>query len=163
MAGDRVQIGRSAFLMIHNAWTIAAADQHGFRGVADQLAVFDEALADLYSVRSSIPAAEIAVMMNRDTYISGKTAIENGFADELLPADMIEASAPGNSDGASVKASAEAAFMARKAGYSRSEWIDLRNRLTAKPSAGDDGMPRAAESLTALMGSVTSFLGNKEN
>lgn len=163
MAGDRVQIGRSAFLMIHNAWTIAAADQHGFRSVADQLAVFDEALADLYSIRSSIPAAEIAEMMNRDTYISGRNAVERGFADELLPGDLIEANPNARAAIEGVKADAEFAFMARKQGYTRSQMRDLKNRVSAKPSAGDDGMPGAAESLTALMGSVASTLANMEN
>lgn len=163
MAGDNVQIGRTAFLMIHNAWTIAAADRHGFRGVADQLEVFDEALADLYSIRSSIPAAEIAEMMDRDTYISGRTAIEKGFADELLPGDLIEASTNARAEIEAIKASTEFAFLARKQGYTRSQAIDLRNRLTAKPSAGDDGMPSAARSLTELMGAVNSRLANMEN
>lgn len=159
MAGDRVQIGRTAFLMIHNAWTIAAEDQHGFRSVADQLAVFDEALADLYSIRSSIPAADIALMMNSDTYISGRNAIERGFADELLPGDLIETVPNARAEIEGVKASAELAFIARKAGYTRSQERDLKNRLSAKPSAGDDGMPRAADSLNALNRSFTSFLG----
>lgn len=159
MAGDTVQIGRTAFLMIHNAWTIAAADQHGFRSVADQLAVFDEALADLYSIRSSIPAPEIAVMMNADTYISGRNAIEKGFADELLPGELIEATTNARAEIEGIKADAEFAFMARKQGYTRSQGRDLKNRLTAKPSAGDDGMPGAAKALAALSGSFRSFVG----
>lgn len=163
MSGDTVQIGRTAFLMIHNAWTIAAADQHGFRSVADQLAVFDEALADLYSIRSSIPAAEIAAMMNADTYISGRNAIERGFADELLPGDLIETTTNARAEIDGVKATAQFDFVARRSGMTRSQARDLKNRLTAKPRAGDDGMPGAAESLTALMGSVKSTLANMEN
>lgn len=162
LAGDRIEIARSGFLMIHNAWTIAAADKHGFRGVASQLEVFDEAIADLYALRSRLDVGQIAKMMDAETYLSGRDAIEKGFADELLAADAIEVSARAKADAPTAKAAVEFSVMAKRSGYSRSKAIDLRNRLTSKPSAADDDMPSAVESLAALHGSVKSLLGNKE-
>lgn len=163
MAGDRIEIARSAFLMIHNAWTIGGGDQHGFRGIADQLAVFDETLADLYSVRSSIPAAEIGLMMNKDTYFSGRAAIEKGFADALLPMDQIETSPKAMAQASSVKAKAEFRFMARKAGYSRSSAIELQNRITGTPRAADDDTPRAVDAMAAFNEAVKSTLAQMES
>lgn len=159
MGGDRIEIARAGFLMIHNTWVFAIGDRHDLTTVADQLQAFDEVMADLYAQRSGIEAEKISTMMDRETWISGKTAIDQGFADELLPADQIAVSEKNREAAQGAKASIEFAFMARKAGYTRSAGIDLKNRLTAKPSAGEDGMPGAAESMAAFHRSVASFLG----
>ena len=96
MAGDEVQIARSGFFMIHNAWTYAAGNRHDFRSFADYLEPFDEAMADLYSVGTQLSAEELHVMMDAETWLGGTAAIEKGFADDYLAADqVIENSAGG--------------------------------------------------------------------
>lgn len=159
MGGDRVEIARAGFLMIHNTWVYAIGDRHDLTTVAGQLGAFDEVMADLYAQRSSIDAAEIGQMMDRETWISGRAAIDQGFADDLLAADQIEADPQARAAAPETKANVEFTFMARKAGYTRSQAIDLKNRISSKPSAADDGMPSAAKSLADLMGSVETFLG----
>lgn len=88
MAGDTVQIARSGFFMIHNAWTYAAGNRHDFRAFADYLEPFDEAMTDLYSVRTGLELTDVEGMMDRETYIGGSGAIDKGFADDYLASDQ---------------------------------------------------------------------------
>lgn len=88
MAGDTIEIGAAAFLMIHNCWVVAAGNRNDMQEVADFLAPFDTAMADVYAHRTGATAAECAKWMDAETYMSGSMAIERGFADALLPADQ---------------------------------------------------------------------------
>ena len=161
MAGDRIEIARAGFLMIHNTWVFAIGDRHDLATVAGQLAAFDEVMAELYALRAKADAAEIGAMMDRETWISGRAAIDQGFADELLAADLIEVS--DKDKAGETKAVTEFAFMARKAGYSRSQANALRNRLTSKPGAADDDKPSAVETMADLTGWAKSLTAKMEN
>lgn len=88
MAGDTVQIGAASFLMIHNCWVVAAGNRNDMQEVADYLAPFDRAMADVYAQRSGQKSEQCAKWMDAETYMSGGDAINRGFADELLPADQ---------------------------------------------------------------------------
>lgn len=88
MAGDTVQIGAASFLMIHNCWVYAAGNRNDMQEVADYLAPFDQAMADVYAQRSGQKVADCAKWMDAETYMSGSVAIDRGFADELLAADQ---------------------------------------------------------------------------
>jgi ATP-dependent Clp protease protease subunit len=88
MAGDSVEIGAASFLMIHKCWVTAQGNEDDMREVADFLAPFDQAMADVYAQRSGKTSAECAAWMKAETYMSGTTAIDRGFADALLAADQ---------------------------------------------------------------------------
>lgn len=89
MAGDTVQIARAGFFMIHNAWVYAAGNRNDFREIADWLEPFDAAMADIYVARTSSDVKSIAKLMDAESWIGGSSAIDQGFADELLPSDQI--------------------------------------------------------------------------
>lgn len=89
MAGDQINIAKAGFLMIHNAWLIAAGDKQALREVADWLDPFDATLAEIYADRTGKDAAEIAAMMGKETWMSGTEAVDSGFADDYLEADRI--------------------------------------------------------------------------
>lgn len=89
MAGDNIQIGRSAFLMIHNAWVVAVGNRHDMRSMADTLEPFDRAMADIYAARTGEPQKAIAKLMDSGTWIGGSDAVDGGFADSLLDSDEI--------------------------------------------------------------------------
>ncbi len=89
MAGDDVQIGRGAFLMIHNCWVCAMGNRHDLAQIAADLAPFDKAMSDIYQARSGLDAETVEKMMDGETYIGGSEAVERGFADSLLSADEI--------------------------------------------------------------------------
>jgi ATP-dependent protease ClpP protease subunit len=104
MAGDEIQIARAGFLMIHNAWVVAAGDRNALRDVADWLQPFDAMAADIYAARTGMDTKDIAKMLDRETWIGGADAVAQGFADDLLAADQIETKANNSVDGKAMSA-----------------------------------------------------------
>ena len=64
MAGDDIQIGRGAFLMIHNCWLYAMGNRHDFAELAQSLEPFDTAMADIYVARSGLDIAAVQKLMD---------------------------------------------------------------------------------------------------
>ena len=131
MAGDTVQIARAAFFMVHNSWVVAAGNRIDLREIADWLEPFDAAMADIYVARTGAELKAIAKLMDAESWIGGSAAIEQGFADELLPSDQV-----GQGD---AKAQAHAArrleAALRASGIPKSEAMRLISEF--KSSAGD--------------------------
>lgn len=125
MAGDDVQIARAGFLMIHNTWVVSMGDRHALRDVADWLEPFDAAAVDIYAARSGLAEGKIGNMLDRETWVGGKAAVDQGFADDLLASDEVD-TAPANSGaGQGVKARNKVDALMAQAGASRSERREL--------------------------------------
>lgn len=92
MAGDVVQVACAGFLMIHNAWIVAAGNRHDLREYADFLEPFDASMADIYAARTGMDVKDVQKVMDNETWIGGSDAVEQGFADALLPSDEIQKS-----------------------------------------------------------------------
>jgi len=145
MAGDEVQIGRGAFLMIHNCWVYAMGNRHDLQQIAADMVPFDKAMNDIYSARTGLDAATIDAMMDAETYIGGSDAVEKGFADRLLSADEI---ADGDDSPAAALRKLDA--MLAKTDAPRSERRKLLKALTGgKPGAAatPEGMPGATDEI----------------
>lgn len=141
MAGDNVQVAKSGFLMIHNAWAVVMGNRQDLAEAIEVLEPFDEAMAGVYADRTGLARDKIEQMMSAETWLGGERAVSMGFADALLAADEIK------EDKEEKKASALRKLdnaMARS-GMSRAERRDLLKEFTDMPSAISDGMPRAAE------------------
>src|SRR3546814_14287294 len=89
MAGDQIEIGAASFLMIHNCWVRAMGNRHDMAETAEWLAPFDAAMADVYAARSGADREDIVKWMDAETFMSGSTAVERGFASALLAADQV--------------------------------------------------------------------------
>lgn len=85
MAGDEIKMSPASFMMIHNAWSVVIGNSHDLRAAADVMAQFDESMASLYASRTGIEQAKIAKLMDAETFLSGESAFEMGFATALLP------------------------------------------------------------------------------
>lgn len=131
MAGDEVQIARAGFLMIHNCWTIGIGNRHDFRELADQIEPFDAAMADVYAARTGEEPKAMAKLMDRESWIGGSAAVDQGFADALLSAD--EVGKVEEKKSASSVRKLEAAL--RASGISKSEAMKLISQF--KSGAGD--------------------------
>lgn len=160
MAGDEVQIGRGAFLMIHNCWVHAMGNRHDLAQVAADMEPFDKAMNDIYGARTGLSSEAIEAMMNAETYIGGSDAVEKGFADRLLAADEI---ADGDDSPATALRKLDA--MLAKTDAPRSERRKLLKALTGgKPGAAatPEGMPGATdeinpESIEQLQNALAAF------
>jgi ATP-dependent protease ClpP protease subunit len=166
MAGDEIQIARAGFLMIHDTWVVAVGNRNDLREIADMLEPFDAAMADIYAARSGLDADEVQKMMDAETWIGGTSAVEQGFADGLLPADEVKKDKNAKTD----RVAAYLLDMAlAKAGMPRSERRALLQEYkagtpsaagVATPRAGDNGTPSAAaavEGASELLGSLKNF------
>ena len=85
-ACDTVRINPTGLVMIHRAatllWGWYNADE--MRENYDALRSYDEALAAAYERKTGISQEEILGMMSETTYLTGREAVERGFADELI-------------------------------------------------------------------------------
>lgn len=84
MAGDRIEIAKAGFLMIHNTQWVAIGDRNMMRDTADIMEQFDTVAASLYADRSGMDAKAIGKLMDAETFMSGDVAVEKGFATALL-------------------------------------------------------------------------------
>lgn len=90
MAGDEVRIARAGFLNIHNCWVVAMGNRYDLMDMAERLAPFDQAMADIYAARTGTSQDTMQQLMNADSWIAGSAAVEQGFADDLLASDAIK-------------------------------------------------------------------------
>lgn len=155
MAGDEIQIGRAAFLMVHNCWVGAVGNRHDLREVAKTLEPFDAAMAGIYSARTGIDDKAAAKLMDAETWIGGAQAVDDGFADLLLAADALGAD---GEKGRGANAAHRLDVLLAKQGLPRSERRKLIQELKGTPGAALDGTPSAAGSAD-LAASTVGLLG----
>jgi ATP-dependent Clp protease protease subunit len=159
MGGDEIRIARSGFFMIHNCWVVAVGNRNDLRDLADQIEPFDTAMADVYAARTGEDQKAIAKLMDRESWIGGSAAVEQGFADALLASDEVGKSAPAAS--AAAVRRMEAAL--RASGMSKVEAMRLISEFRSSagdppgsgagdPTEGGAGDPTAAQVLSALRG-----------
>lgn len=150
MAGDEILMGDGAFLMIHNAWAVAVGNRHDMLSASEQLAPFDAAMADVYAARSGMTAVETAALMDKETWLGAKQAVEDGFATGFIDGSEIKTEA--QAEGSKRYLAIVEASMA-KAGHSRSARRDvIKNLFSSKPgAAGSDAMPSAGNDIAASL------------
>ena len=163
MAGDKVQIAKAGFLMIHNAWVMAVGNRNDLIEIAETLKPFDEAMATIYADRTGLDMKAAAKMMDAETWIGGETAVEDGFADELLPSDQVEKGS--GKKNARTERRIESALMA--AGLPKSEAMRMISEVKAGAGdpagagegepAGGDGQEPAADPSKDVLAALSRF------
>jgi ATP-dependent Clp endopeptidase proteolytic subunit ClpP len=93
MAADTVEIPENAYVMIHNPWGLAIGDADEMRDTADLLDKLGNGLVNAYTSRTGNSEKEIREMMDAETWMDGKEAVERGFADKLLDGVALSARA----------------------------------------------------------------------
>jgi len=142
MAGTKREVAKSAFLMIHNCWVWLAANRHGLRDAADQMEEFDKAMIGLYADASGLDDKEVETMLDAETYLSGASAVEKGFATGLISADEVKETPDVAQSQAHAARKLDAALA--KSGMPRTERRRLLSEIkTGTPSATGDDKPSA--------------------
>lgn len=161
MAGDRIEIAKSGFFMIHNSWVIAMGDRHTLRDVADWLEPFDASMADIYADRSGQDGASIISMMDKETWISGKGAVDMGFADDFLPRDQVSVD-PADGSAAALRSERMFDVLAQRAGVTKSAGRELLASLKGGKSGaaptGKSGAAAIAEEVADLLAQTKSMM-----
>lgn len=83
MAGDRRVMQPASLLMVHNAWTVAMGNAAELRKTADDIETITQASVEAYKKVATISEEEIKALMDSETWILPKDAVEFGFATEI--------------------------------------------------------------------------------
>lgn len=85
-ACDVVQVNPSSLIMIHKCWSFIWGGYNAdeLRKEAEQNDAWDKMQIAIYKRKTALSETEISSMMAETTYMTGKEAVEKGFADELL-------------------------------------------------------------------------------
>ncbi|MEL6707619.1 MAG: head maturation protease, ClpP-related [Pseudomonadota bacterium] len=143
MAGDRVEIGAASFIMIHNCWVMAVGNRHDMQEVVSYLEPFDQAMAELYAQRTGLELSQVRDWMDAETYMSGSTAVERGFADDILSADRITKNDETAAEAQSVNEVRAMELTLVRSGCTRSEARDHINKIKGTPGAASNATPGA--------------------
>ena len=101
-AADTVEVNPSSLIMIHNAWgfLFGGYNANDLLEAAARMESYDKMQATIYQRKTGLSEAEILGMMSETTYMTGREAVEKGFADALIEDAeplQIAASADGHS------------------------------------------------------------------
>ena len=84
MAGDERIMNEASLLMIHNAFSFAEGDANALRKMADDLDLVTNQSKKIYLANSNIDEAALTELMDKETFIDPKEALEMGFATSLV-------------------------------------------------------------------------------
>lgn len=85
-ACDTVKVNPSSLIMIHKCWGFMFGGYNAdeLREIATEQDAWDKMQAEIYTRKTGLPKDEILDMMAATTYMTGREAVEKGFADEVL-------------------------------------------------------------------------------
>ena len=85
-AADEVEVNPSSLIMIHNAWgyLFGGYNAEDLLKEAERMESYDRMQCAIYQRKTGLSDAEIRGMMAETTYMTGKEAVDRGFADKLI-------------------------------------------------------------------------------
>ena len=84
MAGTTVQMAPTALMMVHNPLTVAIGDSEEMQKAIDMLSEVKESIINAYEIKTGQSRAKLSHLMDAETWLNAKKAIELGFADGIL-------------------------------------------------------------------------------
>lgn len=94
-AGDRVQVYPGSLVMIHCCWSFLFGGYNAaeLRKMAESNDAVDRSQAAIYHAKTGIDTEELLSMMEAETYLTGREAVDMGFADELVEGESVAVAA----------------------------------------------------------------------
>lgn len=111
LAGDKREMPKNAFAMIHGPSTFAFGTAEELRDAADVTDKIGSSLQRVYVDRMGVSEDEAASMMAKDTWLTADECLANGFATDLI--DSVQATAKFNMARADLPAHVQAVFQAK--------------------------------------------------
>jgi ATP-dependent protease ClpP protease subunit/uncharacterized Zn finger protein (UPF0148 family) len=100
LSGDRVEIAKNAFLMIHDPKIMIAGTSIELKSAAALLDEIKEKVVQIYKSKAKLSDEDLSEMMSNETWIDADSAVENGFADFII--DATENDEPATNKGLSL-------------------------------------------------------------
>lgn len=83
-ACDKVVLGESSLIMIHNCWSIVQGDANTLRKEADSMDVMNDAIISFYRSKFNLAPETLKILMDQETWFSGKEAEAFNFNCEVV-------------------------------------------------------------------------------
>ena len=87
MAGDEILISPVGMIMVHNPAAMVFGEESDFQSGIQMLNEVKESIINAYEKKTGLGRAKLSNMMNAETWMNAKKAVELGFADEILYED----------------------------------------------------------------------------
>lgn len=84
MAGNTVRISPTAHIMIHKASSGFVGNSDDMEHQSVVLNSIDESIALAYEMKTGLKQSELLDLMAKETWLNAKTAVDKGFADEIM-------------------------------------------------------------------------------
>ena len=84
MAGTCVQMAPTSLMMIHNPMTIAMGDKEDMKKAIEMLDEVKESIINAYELKTGLSRDKLSHLMDNETWMNAKRAVELGFADEVI-------------------------------------------------------------------------------
>ena len=84
MSGTKVLMSPVSQIMIHNPMTVAIGNADEMSKAIDMLSEIKESIINAYELKTNLPRDEISKMMDSETWMNARKAVELGFADEIM-------------------------------------------------------------------------------
>ena len=84
MAGTKVLMAPTAMMMVHNPATMAFGDHNDMKKAIELLDEVKESIINAYELKTGLSRREISRLMENETWMNARKAIELGFADGEL-------------------------------------------------------------------------------
>lgn len=90
MAGDAVLVSPVSMMMIHNPATIAWGDSAEMQKAVAMLDEVKESIINAYEIKTGLDRKKLSKLMDAETWMDANSAIEMGFADEIMQRNTAE-------------------------------------------------------------------------
>ena len=84
MAGDEILMSPLSLMLIHNPLTVAAGNVDDMQKAIDMLDEVKESIINAYEIKTGLSRAKLSHLMDCETWLSAKKAVELHFADGIL-------------------------------------------------------------------------------
>lgn len=84
MAGTKVCVSPVSMMMIHNPMTVAMGNTGEMQKAIEMLDEVKESIINAYEIKTGMSRAKISHLMDAETWMDANSAVEMGFADEIL-------------------------------------------------------------------------------
>lgn len=90
MAGMTVEMSPVGMFMIHNPGTVAIGNTQEMQAAIAMLDEVKEGIINAYELKTNLPRRQISDLMDAESWMNAKKAVELGFADKILFANEDE-------------------------------------------------------------------------
>lgn len=150
LAGDKREMPKNTFAMVHQASTFAVGTADDMRDAADTLDKVDGSLRGIYMDRMGVDEAKAKEIMAKDTWLTADESLDLGFATALL--EDIKATAKFDLARAALPDNVAAIFKAEADPEQKPEGDDEPPAAPDEPEVPDTPVAKQIEALATTAG-----------